>query len=183
MLSLFAFFLPRKNAERNTRLLHRKSDLIGMQSVLVNFLLYTVLAVYMSDHTTISRFRYDYATLALYMSGLMTIVTIFLGIDSVYSISDLRAKTNLTTSRFYFWLSEARPWLLFISGLWFLILMSVCEIEQTWSAYVPYFIFFVGGACLFLFVALRDGCVDNRMQQQGTSGRSEEQECISQAKR
>ena len=162
-----SLFQPSKGKKRDIRKLNRRAELIGGQAVLALCFFYTLMAAMFTQHTSIARIRYSYDTILNEMFSFLIVIFVLLIVDVFYSLYDLRLKGNITTSRFYTgFLCEVRPWLLYITGIWFLLLMSVVDVEVGIMASSSYAIFFVGCSIVSLILALRDGCIDNRAMQE-----------------
>lgn len=148
----------------NKKSLIRRRELIGAQGVFCLATIWQPFVMFFTTQTAISRFD-DAYPLAADILAITTIISIvLLYIDFLGSIADLYFDKDYCSTRVFEFIDKNRPWFLYCSAIWSLMLMTTVSVEAGIGAIFSYGLFFFGMAFVGLFMALRDGCIDNQMQ-------------------
>lgn len=148
----------------NKKSLVRRRELIGAQGVFCHATIWQPFVMFFTTQTAIARFD-DAYPFAAHVLAITTIVSIFLlYIDFLGSIADLYFDKNYCSTWAFKIIDRNRPWLLYCVAFWSLMSMTTVSAEAGIGAIFSYGLFFFGMASVGLFMALRDGCVDNQMQ-------------------
>jgi uncharacterized membrane protein len=143
--------------------LSKRSVIIGAEAGFILAVFCQPVIMMLTKQTAIHRFVLEYGFPAWVFAWVTLFCLSVLIYDTYCSISDLRRNTNFTTSKLYKIISRYRGWFILIPSFWSLMMMTTVKAENGYGAVLAYALFFVADAVFGLVLALRDGCIDNRI--------------------
>ena len=155
---------------KNIKALTRRRELIGAQGVFVHAVIWQPFVMLFTTQTAIARFGMEYGYWAHWFALSVIVSLLLLYADFWGAIADLYWDKKCNERPFFKWIDAHRSWLLYWASLWLLMLMTTGKAENGVAAILSYGLFFVGLAWVGLFLALRDGCIDNKLQKDGVCG-------------
>ena len=154
----------------NRKSLTRRRELIGAHGVFVHAVIWQPFVMLFTTQTAIARFGTEYGFWAQVLAISVESSLLILYADFWAAIADLYWGKRWTDNPVMVWVDAHRPWFLYLASIWLLMLMTTVKAESGIGAVLSYGLFFVGLSCVGLFMALRDGCVENELQKDGVCG-------------
>lgn len=148
----------------NKKHLSKRSVFMGWQAGYTLAILNQPVIMFLTSQTAIARFGVEYGMPAYLFGILILLITFLLGIDFFYCLSDYRTGTHYTTTPFAKFIAKNRGYLFFWTTVWSLMLMTTVKVELGAGTLFAYGLLFLGNAGSGLYLALRDGCIENYIQ-------------------